>query len=119
MVESGTGPGSINVLSTPQNPDGVITSVYDYGSKSIVVGNGGLMQGIDGTLQFVLFIGQDSLKLDDSQDSSSTTATIDTYQNITHLIYGRVRGLGPGTVSLPWATRILPSRSRPEPPATR
>ena len=91
-VQTGTGGGTVNVLST-----GVPVSLTGNGSDTVNVGNAGSVQPINGPLTISGPPWSLAVNVDDSADGTARTITLDTV-TIGSSNYGRITGLAPAEI---------------------
>jgi hypothetical protein len=93
-VKGGTGANTVHMNRTAA---GLTTGLSVNGLYTVVVGDNGSTQGIQGNLVLSGPAGIRSLVLDDSADATGRTVTIDTVAS-GGTTFGRVHGLAPGTI---------------------
>jgi hypothetical protein len=91
-VETGTGGGMVNVLSTS-----VPTSIVGHANGTVNIGNAGSVQHILGPLTISNPPSYFTVNVDDSADGSAQNVVLDT-MTINGSDYGRITGLAPASI---------------------
>ncbi len=94
VVNSGSGTDTINVLRTLAAAP---VSIASTGTATVNVGTGGSVQSIQGSVTITNPPSFTTVNVDDSADSGTRTATLDT-TTIGGLAYGRLSGLAPAQI---------------------
>jgi hypothetical protein len=99
-IQVGSGGSTMHVLSTPNHtqPGFVTTSLSSQDADTVLVGNAGNVQGIQGNLIVTNPPDRDWLTVDDSADTIGRAAVLDAVTPAGDTTYGTISGLSPGMI---------------------
>jgi hypothetical protein len=98
-ISFGSGTSTVNVLSTGDGGFATTTNLFNNGPATINVGNAGSLAGIQGALNLENEPNYDTVNIDDSNDPTGQTATVDTVPRSGDTSLGLLTGLAPAAIT--------------------